>query len=265
MAPSILTELYKRNRLLAVFAWLHAGLFAATLLLMVIDDREVLGINTWIKPAKFMASLAIYLWTVAWFSKYIAKPRWRIRAISIVIAVVITIETACILLQAGRGTTSHFNTATDFDGMIFTLMGVMIGIDMLMMVIVLAMFRKPSVSLPPSYLWAIRLGIVMFLFGGWIGGEMIGNQAHSVGAADGGPGLPLVNWSTTAGDLRIAHGLALHALQILPLLGYLISRWEGVPSPPAKQSLVVASAAAYAYAVVVLFRQAIDGVPMITG
>ena len=258
-------EVWRRNPLLAALGWTHALLFVSTLILLCVDEREVLGTNAWVKPAKFMASLALYLWTVAWFSEYVRTPAWRVRAVSVVIAIAIAFETACILMQAGRGTMSHFNTSTDFDAFVFYLMGVMIGIDMLMMVIVLGMFRRPSVEMAPSYLWGIRLGIVVFLVGGWIGGRMIGIGAHTVGAADGGPGLPFLNWSTVAGGLRIAHGLGLHALQALPLLGYLIGRWDRLGHTGAKVALTGAAAAIYAVVVIALFRQALAGQPLIAG
>ena len=31
------------------------------------DTRLILGINPWIKPMKFLSSIAIFLWTMAWF------------------------------------------------------------------------------------------------------------------------------------------------------------------------------------------------------
>ncbi len=48
-------------------------------------------------------------------------------------------------------------------------------------------------------------------------------QQHLVGGPDSGGGIPFLNWSTTYGDLRIAHFSALHAIQIFMLLGLWLS------------------------------------------
>ena len=257
-----LRALYRRNRLLTVVGWIHLGLFVVALLLSLVDERQVLGINTWVKPMKFMFSLTVYLWTIAWFSEYINRPRWPIKTISIIIAVVLIVESACILLQAGRATASHFNIVTDFDGAIFTTMGVMIGIDLFMTVLIFFMFTKPHRALEQVYLWSIRLGMLLFLAGGLIGTVMIANNAHTIGAADGGPGLLILNWSTTAGDLRIAHGLALHAMQFIPLAGFIIGRSPYITKLPVRYFALAIFVAVYGLAIYATFRQAMAGQPL---
>ena len=82
--------------------------------------------------------------------------------------------------------------------------------------------------------------------------------AHTVGAPDGGPGLWMVNWSTTAGDLRISHALGLHALQILPLAGWMLSR-----ATSTGKSLAALTAIAIAYSALTgfLLWEALAGRP----
>lgn len=264
MARNFLQSLYARNRLLTIVGWLHAILLLATLALMAIDDRQVLGINTWVKPAKFMFSLTVYLWSVAWFSEYIRKPKWRIRTISVIISIVIVIESACLFIQAARGTTSHFNVSTDFDAAIFSTMGTMIAIDMFLGVLLLSMYSNPNPRPESTYLWGIRSGLTVFLIGGAIGTVMILNNAHTFGAPDGGPGMPFTNWSTTAGDMRIAHGLALHALQILPIAGYVIGRSGQIPKAAGKLITFALFSIFYLLIIYGTYAQAQAGQPFIS-
>ena len=52
-----LAELRKRNPILNELGWLHLGLAAVMLMLMLIDNKQVLGINRWLKPFKFDISV----------------------------------------------------------------------------------------------------------------------------------------------------------------------------------------------------------------
>ena len=52
--------------------------------------------------------------------------------------------------------------------------------------------------------------------------------SHSVGALNDNSNWFIVGWSKTVGDLRVAHFIGMHALQVLPLLSnYLLknTKW----------------------------------------
>ena len=134
------------------------------------------------------------------------------------------LEIACIILQSARGISSHFNNDSPFDAHLFSVMGITIVLNTIAMVIFLAIIRRDTPPQRAGYIWGIRLGVAIFLLASLQGGLIVGNNAHTFPGPDGGPGLPFVNWSTSSGDFAIAHFFGMHAMQALPLLGFMLDR-----------------------------------------
>lgn len=260
---TLIGELHRRSPILSITGWLHVLLLVVMLLLVPIDPRTVTGLNPWIKPIKFAASIAVYLWTVAWYLDYLRGPNWARQVLSWGVSSAMLIEMLCIAEQAARGTTSHYNVTTAFDFFVFATMATMIFVNTLLMMLTLALFVRAELPQPRTYLWGIRLGILLFIVGSLEGMSMILRGAHTVGVPDGGPGLPFVNWSTKAGDLRVAHFLGLHSLQIVPLFGYLIGRKTARRSGFRPVAYVLLFAAFYWALVAYLYWQAMDARPLV--
>jgi hypothetical protein len=263
-ARSLLGEVYRRDAVLALTGWAMVALSAVLILVAPFDARTVMGLNPWVKPLKFCVSITAYVWTLAWFLGHLrAYPR-AARFISWGTALVFAVEMACIVSQAARGTTSHYNVGTPYDAAIFSARGTMIAFNTLLVAVTLALFSlRASPPLAPAYLWGIRLGLLLFLLGSLEGIAMIAQAAHTVGAHDGGAGLPFVNWSTHAGDLRVAHFLAFHALQLLPLAGFALSRYRADWSSRRQVACVLTLGLLYAAGVSLIFWQALGGRPLL--
>jgi len=223
MLKRSLAELASRNPSLYWFGWFNVALFLIAAFMYFADSTLIMGINAWIKPMKFALSITLYTWTFGWLLVYSLHPTAN-RVITIGLIVTMTVEVVLIYVQAFRGTTSHFNVHTALDGSIFGIMGIFIMLNTLinLYAVIIFVFGKTTLSGPDLLAW--RAGLLLFLLGGISGGWMVGQLAHTVGAPDGGPGLPFVNWSTVAGDIRSAHFATLHGLQVIPFITFMLSR-----------------------------------------
>jgi hypothetical protein len=222
-----LEEMRRRNPLMFNLGSANLALAALMAVIAPFDERTVTGINPWIKPMKFAISITIFCYTMAWILGELPAAEKVKRRLNWTMAWAMIIEIALIVMQAGRGVPSHFNDRTSFDLAVFAVMGTAITLNTVAAAYMTIKFWTTESRLSPALLWGIRMGLTIFVLASLEGFLMARLRAHSVGVPDGGPGLPLLNWSTQGGDLRSAHFFGLHALQALPLIGYLFSTVRG--------------------------------------
>ncbi|WP_158088541.1 hypothetical protein [Thermoactinospora rubra] len=267
----------RRHRPLMLFT---AAMVAATLItgvLYAVDPRTLDGMPLWAKPLKFAVSFALYGFVWAWLLSLPHKARRTSWWAGTALVVAGVIEFGIIALQATRHTRSHFNDDTPFDDTLFTIMGVTIVVLMIGNIVgaVTVLLARQADRVTAS---AIRLGLVIgtaglllgaLMFIPWPGRPVFGDfaGAHSVGVPDGGPGLPLLGWSTTGGDLRIPHFVGMHALQLFPLLAIGLAaaarRLPALAPQEVRLRLIRIAGFAYAGLLALVTWQAMRGQPLI--
>lgn len=245
-------------------------LLLAGALAMPFDHRQILGLNPWIKPMKFELSIIIYLLTIAlllyglrWHrsaEEGLAFPRTR-TVLGWGFAAAMTVENTVIALQSLRGVRSHMNFTSPLNASLFALMGLFIIVNTILVCWLLLLWFRAQVRTPAAVTWGVRLGLLMLLAGSVEGFLIVGHGGHTVGAVDGLPGLPFLNWSRGHGDLRVAHFFALHALQVWPMAGLLLSRARVAQA--VKVVCLFAFAAAYTGGVWWMFANAMHGRPLL--
>jgi hypothetical protein len=269
---NMIRKIWSNSPPLAAVSLLMLAAFLFSLAGIYLDPRMITGVPAWLKPAKFGISTVIYAGTLAWLFGYITVwPRFT-RAMGATIAAVLVLEVAIIDVQAARGTTSHFNVSTGLDAALWGIMAAAILVLWLAsMGVVVALFRQRFAD--SAWGWALRLGMLISVIGAGMGGFMtrptqaqmgslarhepaVAIGAHTVGAPDGGPGLPGVGWSSQHGDLRIPHFFGLHGLQIIPLFAWLIGRRRTAAG-------IFVFAGGYLALITVLTWQALAGRPIL--
>jgi len=258
----IVSDVWQKQPALVTTGLGFTVLFFILAVISIFDATQILGINRWIKPMKFASSIAIFLLTVAVFLSFVRGYESSKLIVAWTMILTMIGEMIVIVLQATRGTTSHFNTATGLDGALFGLMGTLIALNTLAAIYLLFLYFVAEINLPAPIVWGVRLGMILFLMASVEGGVMLSQSSHSVGAADGGAGLPFVNWSSEAGDLRVAHFIGLHAMQILPVAALAFVWLQDYFRQLNPTILTFALALVYFAAFNFLFIQAMRGQPL---
>lgn len=216
------------HRPLLVLAAAMGVLAVVCVVLATTDPRELGGANLWFKPLKFALSTGIYAVTLAWMVGQVVRHRRLANVAATITVVGLTIEMLIIPGAAIAGTTSHFNVSSPLASALWTAMAISINVVWVMALLVGVLLFRNRLGGPARTL-AIRAAVLFAVAGMGLAFLMVGPTpdqirdfqgiagAHTVGAPDGGAGLPVLGWSTVAGDLRIPHFIGMHGLQAIPL------------------------------------------------
>ena len=266
------------NLPLMALAALMAVTAVVAAVLAVVDPVQIVGRNGWLKPLKFAISIGLYAVTIAWLLDRLPERRQRVGRIGAwVVTTALVVEMVIIVGAVAAGTTSHFNVSSPLATTLWSVMGTSIAIVWLVNLALAALlWRSPDTDAARRL--AIRAGLVIGLAGMAVAflmtsptPEQLDNftgvaGAHAVGAPDDGPGLPLLGWSTTGGDLRVPHFVGMHALQLLPLLAFgleaLARRVPALAAPGTRFRVVALASGGYAVLLVLLTLQALAGIPV---
>lgn len=262
------------HRPLLAFAALMLALAVVCGIGMLADPRTLLGVSVWEKPLKFAISALVYSVTWAWLIGQLHRFRRTAWWAGTVAVVLLAIELVIIVGFAIAGETSHFNVSTPFHIVMWSVMAFSItALWAATFVVSIILFRNPFADAARTL--AVRAGALIALAGMALAFLMTGPNAdqlndfqgvagaHTVGVADGGPGLPILGWSTIAGDLRIPHFVGMHALQVIPLallaIELLSRRIPRLRSVAVRHGLVWVITVAYAATLGLLTWQALRG------
>jgi predicted neutral ceramidase superfamily lipid hydrolase len=94
---SFFTTLNRRNVVLYAFGWIC---LAGTIIcagLTVVTTTQVLGINAFVKPAKFFVSATIFVWTMGWLMGYLRQQR-SVRIYSWAITLILAFELTVVVV-----------------------------------------------------------------------------------------------------------------------------------------------------------------------
>lgn len=248
-----IAELRLRNGPLFLFGLACLCFSGVCLVLSQVTGTQVFNVNAWFKPFKFAISTWLFVWAMGWYIHYL--PAFDHRFYDWTVILLLGWEIGYIALRAAQGQLSHFNVSTPSNATYYSLMAVAITIVTAYTAYVGLLFFTARVApLEAHYLWAVRLGILLFVVFAFEGFVMGARMTHTVGGADGTRGLPLLHWSYTHGDLRIAHFVGMHALQVLPLVSFHLFR---------SVKTTLAFAAAYGVLACIVLFLAVTGRPLV--
>lgn len=225
-----------------------------------VDPRLLDGVPVWSKPLKFAVSSVVLFGTIAWLETRLSeawRSGWILSTTLAVMGIAMAAEIGYIAFQAAQAEPSHFNLSTPFHAFMYSVvmfsgaLALVIGIGIYGMAAALDRCAPLTPGLRLGVVTGFGLSFILTLIvAGYIGGQ----SGHFAGTPDPDAAvIPFFGWSTSGGDLRPAHFLALHAMQALPVLGWVLDR----SAAGVARTGVAAGSVAYTVATLGLFALAL--------
>jgi hypothetical protein len=226
--------LYAAGLLLIASAIFHTGV-------LLVTGGTLAGDTSWRKPILFAEAFGLTALTLGWVMTYLPRRPVLGWTIALMLGLANLGEVAWVTLQQWRGVPSHFNDSTALDGALFAAAGGLIVVASIA-IVALTVWAFRGLLAPPALNLAIRSGLLLLIAGLFLGLSMILNNGHQFGVA---------------GDMKVPHALALHAIQALPVLALLfhLTPWE----ERSRTRLILLASAAYALAVLVAAALSLRG------
>jgi MFS family permease len=238
------------------FLYRIAGLFVASVILNAVvfmaDDRPWDAPASWRQPLLFSLAFLLVLPPLAWVMNFLPKRKGLGWTISGTLGLAAVGEVSLIAMQAWREQPPFFHDELPFDQAVFAAMAGFVGFVVLA-IVVETVWVFTSLRAPPSFRWAIRVGLVLTIAGLVMGGLMI---TEGLRQQELGP-VPSPVVFGEAGLVVFPHLLSFHSLLILSALAWLLS-FTALPERR-RTSVVQAAAAIYVVLVAVSLAQALAG------
>ncbi|MDF6041142.1 hypothetical protein LRD69_02985 [Streptomyces sp. JH14] len=225
---------YATGSALVVSGLLHLVVFA-------VDGGPWSGPVSWRKPVTFGLSFGLTLIAICWVASYVRMHARTRTVLLAVFAADCVLEVAGITLQAWRGVPSHFNMETPFD----TAVSMALAVGGAVLVVVLTGLAAASFARPPEgpagMALALRSGFAILVVGLLSGAAMIARGVYLTRT-----GHQPAGYASTA-SLKPLHGVALHAILVLPALARVLAGTSW--STSTRRTVVRAAVGCYAVAV----------------
>ncbi|MEU5884586.1 hypothetical protein [Spirillospora sp. NPDC047279] len=226
---------YALGAVLVLAGIFHLGVFA-------VDGGPWEGPVSWRKPATFGLSFGLTLIAVTWVASYLPLGD-RARTVLLgVFAADCFVEVGGITLQAWRHVPSHINRDTPFDSAVSTVLAAGGGVLIVVLGVMAVSAFRPNPGVAADMRLALRAGFVTLMIGLATGAAMI---ARGVITANTGTQDEAY---AALGFLKLAHGVSLHGVLVLPALAWLAAAlgWDG----PRRMRAVGLGVTAYGLAII---------------